>query len=146
MDPSDLLQSLRKKLKLLREMLSVSEAMNTGLHPFQMGRVTDGLTKRQELMSRIDQMDKDMKYLQGDPPWSTLNWPVGWKDEIRLCCQSIEEVLHQMKTMDDECYKQISVLRDDVKTEIQLALQGMLTVRGYQGKSANTPKCLDVER
>jgi uncharacterized protein (UPF0335 family) len=146
MDPFRFHQYLTEKLRTLKEFLSISESMRASLDLPDMGEVTRWMAKRQELIGRIDRMDDEIRRIAGKPPLSGTEWPERLRDEILLLYRTIEEVLQTVKTFDDECQKRIAALRNEVKTELQKAFQGMLTVRGYMGKAAHPSRFLDVRR
>ncbi len=146
MDPFRFRQYLTEKLRTLKEFLSISESMKTDLDLPNMGEVTRRMTKRQELIGRIDRMDDEIRRIAVKPPVSEAEWPERLREEILLLYKAIEEVLQTVKAIDGECQERIAALRNEVKAELQKAFQGMLTVRGYMEKPAHPPRFLDVRR
>lgn len=146
MGPYPFHQYLTEKLKALREYLSLSESMRIGLNLPDLGEVMRWMAKRQELISRIDRMDEEIRKLSGKTAFIEIEWPESVREGILFLYREIEAVLQTVKTLDEESQQRIAVLRNEVKVELQKAFQGMLTIRGYMGKSLYPPKFLDVRR
>lgn len=146
MDPFRFHQYLTEKLKTLKEVLSFSESMRASLDLPDMEEVTRWMAKRQELISRIDRMDDEIKKFEKKPPLCGAEWPEQLREEVLLLYKAIEEVLQTVKTIDEESRERIAALRNEVKAELQKAFQGMLTVRNYMGKPTHSPMFLDVRR
>ncbi len=146
MDPNRFQQYLIEKLKILNEFLSVSESMKKSLDLPAMGEVVQGIAKRQEMITRLNRMDDEIRTIARKSFLDEGKWAEGLRKEILLLSQAIEEVLHAVKTLDKQCQERIEVFRDEVRAELQKAFQEMLTIRSYFGKPAGPPKFLDVRR
>ncbi len=146
MDPFRLQQYLTEKLRILKELLSVSERMKRGLDLPDMEEVTQWMARRQELIGRIDRMDEETRKHGEGFSLSGVDRPEGMEGEALSHYKAIGEVLQNVKTIDEECQKRIVLLRNEVKTELQNAFQGIITVRRYMGKPAHPPKFLDIRR
>lgn len=146
MDPFRFHQYLTEKLRTLKELLSVSERMKTGLNLPDMGEVTRWMSRRQELIGRIDRMDDEIRKIWKRPPLSEVEWPERLREEVLRLYRAIEEALQTLKAIDGKCQERMTALRDDVRAELHKVVQGMAMVRSYMGKQPSPPRFFDVRR
>ncbi len=146
MNPDRFHQYLNEKLKLLKEFLSISESMRASLDLPDMEEVTRWMAKRQDLISRINRMDEAIRKRSRETSLFGAEWPERHREEILFCSGAINEVLQKVRGIDEECRERITILRDEVKVELQKAFQEMAAVRGYMGHPVQSPKFLDVRK
>lgn len=146
MDPYRIQQYLDEKLKMLNELMSISESLKKSLALSTLGEMTQWITKRQQIIERIDRIDHEIQTMSGLSSLNGMKWSDQMKEEVLSLSRAIEKGLQAVKALDEECRQQVMILRNEVKAELQKAFQELLTIRSYMRKTAEPPNFLDIRR
>ncbi len=120
--------------------------MRVGLDQRDIEEVTRGIARRQELISQIDRMDEEIKKISSPPPLLKTDWSERHREEMLFLYRSIQGVLQQVKEIDEACQERMTLLRGEVKAELQKTFHDMVAIRGYMGNPTPSPKFLDVRK
>ncbi len=146
MDPQRLRHHLTERLSFLEEYLSVSESLWMSLSLREMDEVAQWMTRREELIGNIDQLDGDLRERWPEDSSPDIEGAGEVREGLQHLYKRIEEVLQTVKTIDEKCEGRIASLKAEVRAELEKLCQGRMMVRNYTKSQHQPPTLIDVRR
>ncbi len=146
MDLQGIRHYLTEKLSFLKEYLSLSESMRMSLNLSEMDEVSRWMTRREELINRIDQIDDDFRERWPKDSFPEIERAGQVREDFQHLYRMIEEVLQTIKAIDEECGGRMASLKAEVRAELEKVHQERMAVRNYRKSQHYPPALLDVRR
>lgn len=143
-EASELYDCLRKKLDLLREFSAATESLKRELDLQNLSKVNDLLDKRQSLIEIIDRIDEQIGRARLQVFVRGQKLSEGFQDDILVISKEIEEILQEVKCLDQECMTRMASWQDEIKNGLLRIKKGFKTVHCYSGNQVPPPKFMDA--
>lgn len=143
-EASELYHCLKKKFDLLREFSAVTESLKRELDLQNLSGVNDLLDQRQRLIEIIDRMDKQIGQTRSQDVLRGQKLSDGFQDKILDISKGIEEILREVKSLDQECMTRMVSRQEEIKDGLLRIRKGFKTVHCYSGNEVPSPKFMDA--
>nr|MBC8359974.1 hypothetical protein [Candidatus Desulfatibia profunda] len=137
---------LERKLGLFSQYLSVTERMQAALEKKEAGNLGSLISKRQDLIHKIETHDKSMqRFVQTIPDRHHLI-PEKFKGLIDNYLKTLKNVMEAVEPLDRELMEVVKQEGECIKTDLLGMRKVQQAAKGYGNNLRHPPRFLDTRR